>query len=82
MYTVITIKLQEWHTILYQTIILSVLIQHIDQINSLKNTEMDFGNWKHGLLYTYTNMAVKAFHRKCYRDKLRVNNYQVTRLTT
>ena len=63
MFTVIALKLQEWHTILYQNIRLSVLIQHIDQINSLNNTEMDFGNWKHGLLYTYTNMAVMAFHR-------------------
>lgn len=43
MFTVITLKLQEWHTILYQNIRLSVLIQHIDQINSLNNTEMDFG---------------------------------------
>lgn len=50
-------------TTLYQNIRLSVLIQHIDQINSLNNTEMDVGNWKHGLLFIYKNMAVMAFHR-------------------
>lgn len=33
MYKVVTFKLQEWHTTLYQNIRLSVLFQHIEQID-------------------------------------------------